>query len=95
MSNTTEYDCKQIRITTGSYDHMIFFEGGVSDAAHAVANCARKLIVFEILVPKPIWSWVAMTTRMFNAQKLTHSTGFAVLLRDVTFVIADWLWGWR
>ena len=95
MSNTTEYDCKQIRITAGSYDHMIFFEGGVSDAAHAVANCALKLIVFKILVPKPVWSWVAMTTRMFNTEKLTPSTGFAVFLRDVAFVIAERLWWWR
>ena len=65
------------------------------DAAKAIANCAHEFIVFKFLVPKPTWSWVAMTTRMLNAQKLTPSAGFTVLLRDIAVTIADWLWGWR
>ena len=65
------------------------------DAAHAIANCALKLVVFKFLVPKTFWSWVARTTSMLNAQKLTPSTGFAVSLIDVAVVIADRLWGWR
>ena len=65
------------------------------DTAHAIANCALKLVVFKFLVPKTFWSWVARTTSMLNAQKLTPSTGFAVSLIDVAVVIADRLGGWR
>ena len=69
----------------------------VPDAAHAIANCALKLVVFKFPVPKTFWSWVTRTTSMLNAQKLTPSTGFAVLLKliDVAVVIADRLGGWR
>ena len=72
-----------------------FFGAGVPDAAHAVANCAPQLVVFKFPVPKTFRSWVTRTTSMLNAQKLTHSTGFAVSLIDVAVVIADRLWGWR
>lgn len=60
-----------------------------------IANCAPQLVVFKFLVPKTFWSWVARTTSMLNAQKLTPSTGFAVSLIDVAVVIADRLGGWR
>ncbi len=69
LNNTTEYDYKQIDVT-GKY-------------AHAIANCALKLVVFKFLVPKTFWSWVARTNSMLNSQKLTPSTGFAVSLIDV------------
>ena len=67
----------------------------VPDAEHTIANCALKLVVFKFLVPKTFWSWVARTTSMLDAQKLTPSTVFTVSLIDVAVVIADRLWGRR
>ena len=64
------------------------------DTANAIANCAHEFIVFKFLVPKPTWSWVAMTTRMLNAQKLTPSAGIAVLLRVVAVTIVACIDRW-
>ena len=82
LKNTTEYNYKQIDVTGKC-------------AEHAKANYTLKLVEFKFLVPKTFWSWVARTTSMLNAQKLTPSTGFAVSLIDVAVVIADRLGGWR
>ena len=82
LKNTTEYNYKQIDVTGKC-------------AEHAKANCTLKLVEFKFLVPKTFWSWVARTTSMLNARKLTPSTGFAVALIDVAVVIADRLWGRR
>ena len=55
----------------------------------AKANCTLVLIVFKTLVPKAIRGTIAITTRVFDAEKLALSALVAVVEGDVAFLIAD------